>query len=280
MFHRALGCCGLAGLALLAGLVGANVGAQDLVKIPALQARVMDTTSTLSTVARQALEEKLAGFEQAHGTQIVVLLVASTQPEDIAAYAQRVGDAWKIGRAQVGDGLLVVVAKNDRKVRIQTSKALEGAIPDLAARQVIETALTPRFKQGDFAGGLNAAVDQLMLLVQGENLPAPQASSSQKPTTPITSMDGWSIAKWLFLAMVGVLGWIFTSVLWVGAALLFVFVFVLPRLRSWDGSVGHASSWSSSGSSWGSRGGGSSSSGGFSSGGGGDFGGGGASGDW
>ncbi len=106
--------------------------------MPALTARVIDQTGTLDASQRDALEAKLRAFEEAAGPQIVVLMVPSTQPEDIAAYAFRVADNWKIGRREVGDGVLVVVAKNDRRLRIEVAKALEGAIPDLAARQIID----------------------------------------------------------------------------------------------------------------------------------------------
>lgn len=280
--------------------------AQDGVQpVPALTAHVMDSTGTLSAAQRDALEAKLTAFEQSRGAQVVMLLVPTTQPEDIAAYAQRVGDTWKIGRKGIGDGLLLVVAKNDRKVRIETTKALEGAVPDLAARQVIDTAITPRFKQGDFAGGLDAAADQLIALISGENLPAPERSGSSG-----SSDDGfeWTdLAVFLFFAVpiggriaagilgrkfgslatggvVGVLAWIFTSSLIVaGLAVLVGTVFALVASLGALGSGGRSSGgWTSggfgSGGGWSS--GGSSDGGGFSSGGGGDFGGGGASGDW
>ena len=151
-----------------------------LQQIPALSARVIDTTGTLDAQQRQALDNKLSAFEKAKGSQIVVLLVPTTQPEDIVAYTQRVGDAWKIGRQDIGDGLLVVVAKNDRSVRIATAKTLEGAIPDLAARQVIDRAITPRFREGDFSGGLNAGIDQITALISGEKLPEPKDSQGAR----------------------------------------------------------------------------------------------------
>ena len=283
--------------------------AQDVQPVPALTAHVMDSTGTLDSSQRAALEAKLVAFEQSRGAQVVVLIVPSTQPEDIATYAQRVGDTWKIGRKSEGDGLLLVVAKNDRKVRIETTKALEGAIPDLAARQVIDTAITPRFKQGDFAGGLNAATDQVMALISGENLPAP----NQKKTSGMadSGFEWTDLAVFLFFAVpiggriaagvlgrklgsvatggvVGVLAWVFTSSLIVaGLAVLVGTVFALVASLGALGRGGRSSGgWttggfgggfgSSSGGSWG----GGSSGGGFSSGGGGDFGGGGASGDW
>jgi hypothetical protein len=113
----------------------------------------------LSAAQVRALEAKLAAFEAAHGSQVVVLLVRSTAPEDIAAYAFRVADAWKIGRREVGDGVLLLVAKDDRKVRIEVARALEGAIPDLAAWRIIDGAITPAFRRGDFAGGIDAGVE-------------------------------------------------------------------------------------------------------------------------
>jgi uncharacterized protein len=285
--------------------------AQGVQPVPPLTAHVMDSTGTLEAAQRSALEAKLAAFEQSRGAQVVVLIVPTTQPEDIAAYAQRVGDSWKIGRKNIGDGLLLVVAKNDRKVRIETTKALEGAIPDLAARQVIDTAITPRFKQGDYAGGLDAAADQLIALISGENLPEPEQGGSP-------GGDGfeWTdLAVFLFIAVpiagrlmaalvgrkagavatggvVGVLAWVFTSSLIVaGLATLVGAVFALvSSIGLFGNGGGHrggstAGGWttggfsggsSSSSGSWSS----SSDSGSFGSGGGGDFGGGGASGDW
>ena len=144
-----------------------TAGAQGVQPVPTLTAHVMDSTGTLNAAQREALEAKLTAFEKARGAQVVLLIVPTTQPEDIAAYAQRVGDSWKIGRKSIGDGLLLVVAKNDRTVRIETTKTLEGPIPDLAASKIIENAITPRFKQGDFAGGLTAGVQQLAFLIEG-----------------------------------------------------------------------------------------------------------------
>ncbi len=119
-------------------------------------------------------------LENPRGRLFLVLLVSTTRPEDIAAFAQRVGDNWKIGRKDVGDGLLIVVAKEDRRVRIEVAKALTGAIPDLAAKQVIDNAMTPAFKAGDFAGGLRRAISQLDALIQGEYRPPP----TRLPPTP------------------------------------------------------------------------------------------------
>ena len=125
--------------------------AQALVPVPTLTARVMDQTGTLAAADVAALEQQLKTFEQQRGTQIVVLLVPSTAPEDIADFTQRLGDAWKIGRREVGDGLLLVVALNDRRLRIAPAKALEGAVPDLAAQRIIDQVITPAFRRGDVA---------------------------------------------------------------------------------------------------------------------------------
>ncbi|HAL40724.1 MAG TPA: hypothetical protein DCP03_22570 [Polaromonas sp.] len=287
---------GWAGL-LLAAWLPFTAFAQDVQgvqAVPPLTSHVMDLTGTLDAAQRQALEAKLTAFEQARGAQVVVLMVPTTQPEDIAAYAQRVGDSWKIGRQAIGDGLLLVVAKNDRKVRIETTKALEGAIPDLAARQIIDNAITPRFKQGDFTGGLDAAADQIIALISGENLPAPDSTHSMPKN--MKGFNWMNLAVFLFFAVpiggrvlggllgrklgsvvtggvIGVLAWIFTSSVLIGgiAALAGVVFALFASL----GSLGRGGSFSG----WGGTGGGGGG-GGFSSGGGGNFGGGGASGDW
>ena len=273
--------------------------------VPPLTAHVMDGTGTLTTAQKAALEAKLTAFEQSRGAQVVMLMVPTTQPEDIAAYAQRIGDSWKIGRKDIGDGLLLVVAKNDRTVRIETTKALEGAIPDLAASQIIETALTPRFRQGDFAGGLDAAADQIMARITGEKLPAPQQGNAGRSGGG--GFDWTTLAVFLFFAVpiggrvlssvlgrklgsvatggaVGVLAWLFTSSLIIGGiATLAGIVFALisglggamgGRSSGWGGGFG-GGGFGGGGFGGGSRGGG-----GFSSGGGGNFGGGGASGNW
>ena len=140
--------------------------------MPVLSTHVVDQTGTLSAGQQQALNAKLAAFELEKGSQVVVLLVATTQPEDIFSYANRVAQDWKIGRKAEGDGILLVVAKNDRKVRIEVARALEGAIPDLAARQIIDSAITPNFKAGNFAAGLDAAAEQIFVRIRAENLPA------------------------------------------------------------------------------------------------------------
>ena len=125
--------------------VGAH--AQALLPVPALNGPRDRPDRHADAAQRQALEAKLQAFEQKKGSQIVVLMVATTQPEDIASYANRVGNEWKIGRKEVGDGMLVIVAKNDRKMRIEVAKSLEGAVPDLAAAHIIDDAMKPRFRR-------------------------------------------------------------------------------------------------------------------------------------
>ena len=273
---------------------------QDLLPVPALNARVIDQTATLSEAQTAALDSKLATFEAQAGPQIVLLLVPSTAPEDIAAYAQRVAETWKIGRREVGDGVLLVVAKNDRRVRITAAKALEGAIPDLAARQIIDRQVTPAFKAGDYAGGLNAAVDALVARVGGEGLPAPPARGGAGPgfqidqlllfffvAVPVvgavlTAIFGRKFGSMLTAGVAGGLGWWLTTSLLVagGAGVVALFVVGVMGIGSalrgngLGRNLPHIGGWGGGG--WSGGGGG----GGFSSGGGGDFGGGGSSGSW
>ncbi len=291
----------LACLFALLLVVASPLRAQDVQPVPPLSGRVIDQTGTLTPAQVQALSSKLEGIEQQRGSQIVVLLVASTQPEDIAAFAQRVGEQWKIGRRDVGDGLLIVVAKNDRKVRIEVAKALEGAVPDLAAKQIINDRITPAFRAGDFAGGLNAAVDRLAERIGSEGLPEPGA----KPSAPsgggfdisdiaifffvgvpiagafLTSILGRKLGSVATAGVAGGLGWwITTSLLIAGGAGLVALILVgVMGVGSRRGGSGVPIIWGGGGGGgggWSGGGGG----GGFSSGGGGDFGGGGASGDW
>ena len=292
---------------LLAGMLAA---AQGVLPVPELTARVIDQTGTLDDVQRKGLDEKLASFEQRKGTQMVVLMVPTTQPEDIASYGNRIANAWKIGRKEVGDGILVIVAKDDRKVRIEVAKTLEGAVPDLAASQIIETAITPKFRAGDFAGGLQAGVDQLIARINGEPLPAPKPQ--QGAQRGAGGFDVFNLAIFLFVGApivgmvlrgilgrplgslatgggVGLLAMLFTSS--VVVAVIAGVVALLLSLFSGFGPFGGrrrgfgapiifpGGGWGGGGGGWGGGGGGGGG-GGFSSGGGGDFGGGGASGNW
>ncbi len=145
----------------------------DLQPIPPLTARVTDLTNTLDAQQKQTLESELQALEQRKGAQIAVLIVPTTEPEDIAQYAIRVFDQWKLGRKGVDDGALLIVAKNDRRVRIEVARGLEAAIPDAAVARIIREYITPRFRAGDFYGGIHDATGALTKLVDGEELPPP-----------------------------------------------------------------------------------------------------------
>ncbi|WP_431274354.1 TPM domain-containing protein [Variovorax ureilyticus] len=292
-------------LLFAAALLGGHARAQDLLPVPKLDARVIDQTGTLSPSERSALEAKLQAFEQQKGSQIVMLMVPTTAPEDIASYANRVGNTWKIGRRDVGDGILVIVAKNDRKMRIEVAKTLEGAVPDLAAAHIIDEAMKPRFRQNDFAGGLDAAADQLIARVKGEPLPEVDARGGDFGGDGrggdgfnwqdlavfffIAVMVGGPIARRIFgkipgsLAMGGITGFVVlmltSSIVIAVLAGLGALLFTLLSMAFGSGPLRRGGGWGAGrgGDGWG---GGGSSGGGFGSGGGGNFGGGGASGDW
>lgn len=143
------------------------------VNIPPLSHRVTDLTGTLDGQQLSDLENKLAAFETEKGSQIAVLILQTTKPEDIAQFGIRVAEAWKIGRKQVDDGVILIVAKEDRTLRLEVGYGLEGAIPDAVAKRVISDTITPFFKAGDYGGGIDAGVTQLMQLIAGEPLPEP-----------------------------------------------------------------------------------------------------------
>lgn len=169
----------LPGLLLLLALwLPAQVLAQPLQPVPPLSGRVIDQPGLLGDAQKAALEHKLELLEAEKGSQLVVLVVRSTAPEDIAAYAHRVADDWKIGRKNVGDGLLVLLAVEDRTVRVEVAKTLEGAVPDLAAKRIIDQAMIPHFRDGNYASGLLAGVDRLDALIRGEKLPEVGASGA------------------------------------------------------------------------------------------------------
>lgn len=292
---------------LLTGLWPWAARAQAVLPLPVLSARVMDQTGTLDAATLTALEDKLRSFEQDRGTQVVVLMVPTTAPEDITDYTQRLGDAWKIGRPGVGDGVLFVIAKNDRRLRIATAKSLEGAIPDLLAKRIIDEAVTPAFRQGNFAGGIQAGVDQILARVSGENLPLP--GDSRPPAAGIDLDWGELLVFVLFAgpmaaamlrqvfgnklgallagAGVGALAWWLTTLWWLAVAagllgmLASLFLSLMPSLPvSGRGGRGGRGGWGPPGGGFGGGMGSGGGGGGFSSGGGGDFGGGGASGNW
>ena len=160
--------------------------------VPALAGPVMDLSNTLTPAQTQALGEQLQNLERDTGAQLVMLMVASTAPEDIFAYSNRVANAWKLGRAEVGDGLLIVVAKEDRRMRIEVAKTLEGAITDIQAGRIIDEHMAPAFRRGDYAAGLTQAVDALAMLVRGEALP------------PVAKTQAFDLSRWQDRAMLAI----------------------------------------------------------------------------
>jgi uncharacterized protein len=290
-------------LAVAAGLAWA----QGVLPVPPLTGRVIDQTGTLTPAQVDALTNKLAAIETTHGAQLVILIVPTTAPEDVASFAQRVGEQWKVGRKDVGDGLIVVVAKNDRAVQIQVAKALQGAVPDIAAGRIIQQQIVPAFRAGDFAGGLNTAVDRLGERIASEGLPQPsgsrQGGGQRDPRGG--GFDFQSIAIFLFIAVpmvggilsrmmgrklgalatgaaVGGLGWFLTTSLLVALGIGAVALFMVGVMGV--GGVGRRGGggpiiWGGGGGG-GFGGGFGGGGGGFSSGGGGSFDGGGASGRW
>jgi len=300
---------------LLAWALGAQ--AQGLQPVPALSDRVIDQAGVLGS-GRAALVEQLARIERETGAQLVVLTLATTQPEDIAAYAHRVADQWKIGRREIGDGLLIVVAVQDRRMRIEVARTLEGAVPDVVAGRIIRERMAPAFRQGDYAGGIAAAVSQIDGLIRGEKLPAPEPDTHGESGSHDTTGAGDEDAPWLFISVLVVpivarvlvslagrlLGPLLSGgacallgaslggsamipivalgVLGFGVAVLMAISSAIARVTDTRGGSGSGWSWSWSWSDGGSSSsdGSSSSGGGFSSGGGGSFGGGGSSGGW
>ncbi len=281
---------------LLAGLACARAE----VAVPPLKARVTDLTGTLSGTQQQDLERRLRDFESRKGSQIAVLMLPSTQPETIEEYSIRVADAWKIGRARVDDGVILVIAKNDRKLRVEVGRGLEGAIPDAIAKRVVSEIIAPHFKSGDFYGGVAAGSDALMKLIEGEPLPPREgtAGGDSRYVNPLGMNLVWllifafiigpilsrSLSPFLGLAGgAGVFGAAAAYIAWIFSGTLIIAVIagiagLLFGLASGaGGSTRDRGGWGGWGG--GGFGGGSSGGGGF-SGGGGGFGGGGASGNW
>lgn len=277
--------------------------AQGVLPVPLLTGRVVDQTATLTPPQVAALSAKLETLEQKNGSQLAVLIVPTTQPEDIASFAQRVGEQWKIGRKAEGDGLLITVAKNDRAVDIHVAKALQGAVPDIAAGRIIREQITPAFKAGDFAGGLNSAVDRLAERIAGEGLPAPEEPAAGRPRG--RGFNFQDIALFLFVGVpilggllsrvmgrklgalvtggaVGAIGWFLTASLLVagGAGLVALFLVGIMGVGGSRGGIGPVIFGGGGGGFGGGGGGFGGGGGGFSSGGGGSFDGGGASGRW
>lgn len=261
------------------------------IAVPMLKSRVTDLTGTLGAAEQQALEQKLAAFEQRKGSQLAVLIVASTGNEAIEQFGIRVAEQWKLGRKGTDDGLLLIVAKADRTLRIEVGYGLEGVIPDAIAKRVISEIIVPKFKTGDFAGGIDAGMTQLMALVDGEPLPPPlrqeqrqkQGQGGDNPLGMLlmAAMVGGQVLRSLLGPVVagGVVGagvfgvaWLITGTL--GMALLLGLGGFFVTLLGIMGMIG------SSGLGGGGRGGFGGMGGGGFGGGGGGFGGGGASGRW
>lgn len=289
-----------------------NAHAQsDVQPVPALSGRVVDRAVLFNAADHAALTEKLATIEREHGTQIVVLTVPSTLPEDVFSYAQRVASTWKIGRKEVGDGLLIVIAKDDRKVNLQIAKALEGAVPDATARRIIRENMGPSFAKGDFAGGITSALDTITALVEKEKLAPPTVNAGGDSNADqmggieslfpaiifgviaafilrgilgrfLGTLGGAGVAGFAGLSMTGLMPLAIIA----GVATLFLAT-ILGVGRSGGGTVlgrrgryGGPIIFGGGGGGFGGGFGGGGDGGGFSSGGGGDFGGGGASGSW
>ena len=281
-----------AGLALLLANLLAAPRVQAQVAVPALTARVTDLTGTLSGEAVTRIESKLANLEARKGSQIAVLIVPSTQPEEIEQFGIRVEDAWKLGRKGVSDGAYLIVAKNDRRVRIEVGYGLEGALPDAIANRIISEAITPRFKTGDYDGGVEAGVDQMIAVVNGEPLPEPDKKWEHRsdmghllPLLLVVVFVGSGVLRAVFGrlfgsvatgGLAGGLAWLLSHVLPIGlGAGVVAFLFAMlagSNSRGWSAGSG----W---GGGFGGGGFGGGGGGGFSGGGGGG-GGGGASGSW
>jgi uncharacterized protein len=300
--HSVLRVAALAGAAfLLAASPADRAMAQAQRPIPPLQSRVTDLTGTLTAAERTQLESRLAEFESRKGAQIAVLLVPSTQPEEIEQYSIRVVDAWKLGREKPDDGALLLIAKDDRSMRIEVGRGLEGALTDLVSKRIIADTIAPRFRQGDYAGGIAAGIDQMIRVVDGEPLPAvdpqwgggPERLADMLPlllgvifvgSVVLRALFGRALGSVATGGVAGSLAWWVTQVLGlaVGVGFFAVIVSLFLGFRGggrWSSRPGHGG-WSPGGWGRGGFGSGGISRGGGFGGGGGSFGGGGASGRW
>jgi uncharacterized protein len=273
--------------------------------VPPLSGRIVDLTGTLSSGFIDQQSARLKELEQRKGSQVAVLIVPTTQPETIEQYSIRAAEAWKIGRRKIDDGALLVIAKNDHKLRIEVGYGLEGALTDVTARRIIDEVIVPRFKTGDFEGGVAAGLTRMIGVIEGEPLPVPRPEASHGQDIDLIDLASFwpfilvgaliigSVMRAVFGRLLGaaaaggilgVIGWFIVGSLIAGVVvggLAFLLVLIVgesasvglgPRRGGGGGWSGGGGGWSSGSSSGGSDGG-------F-SGGGGSFGGGGASGSW
>ena len=281
---------------VLGVVLGVSLWAIAQVAVPP-PARVTDQTRTLSAEQKAALEQMLQAFEARKGSQIALLLVPTTGGEPVEQYALRVAEQWKLGRKGVDDGALLVVAKDDRALRIEVGYGLEGALNDATAKRIIAEVITPRFREGDFFGGISSGVDRMIKVIDGEPLPAPAKSAPQVdgdvfqvlPILLIVAMVvggllrailGRALGAVATGGAVGFLAWILAGTLFIGV-IAGVLAFFFTVVGGWRGALaggfGHRGGWGGGG--WGGGGMRTGGGGGF-GGGGGSFGGGGASGRW
>lgn len=284
--------------ALLRALVAAALlffaafAASADVAVPPLQARITDLTGTLSAARIAELEQQLAAFEAKKGAQIAVLMVPTVQPETIEQYAVRAFEQWKLGRQRIDDGVLLVIAKDDRKLRIEVGYGLEGALTDATAKRIISDVIVPQFQRGDFSGGVVAGVTRIMAVIDGEALPAPAAASRKGPAN-LPFNPEWLMAGFVLFSVInhglravlgrlgaaGVMAVVAGFIIWlvissvIGASIAGVVAFVVSLLGGGGRGTFGGGYGGSGGGSWSSGGGG------F-GGGGGRSGGGGASGGW
>jgi len=297
----------LASLALLLPLsfiFGSSYASAEQIPVPKLSKRVTDLTQTLSAQQVETLAQKLESLEKTKGSQIAILIIPTTAEEGIEQFSIRVVDEWKLGRKGTADGVLFLVAKDDKRVRIEVGRGLEGALTDVSSARIIREFVRPAFKQNDFYGGIDAGIDKISAVIAGEALPAPAPSKGHSANfTEDLNIFGLHPLVWLGLLIAGL---ILSKILgpWLGrgglaagstaaamfagtplvmallAGLLMVALYSLLASRFFWDIAGAVLQSGAIGGFGGGHGGGSHSSNDGFSGGGGDFGGGGASGDW
>src|ERR1700738_2502304 len=241
---------------LLALLLCWAVTAFADVAVPPLTGRVVDQTGTLSSGDIERLTQTLKNLELRKGSQVAVLIVPTTQPETIEQFSIRVADAWKIGRKKIDDGAILVCAKDDRRLRIEVGYGLEGALPDVTTKRIIDEIITPKFRSGDFAGGISAGVDRIIGVINGEKLPAPERRGNSgllrniDPFNPFGIFAVFIVGAILRTALgrligsvatggvVGVLAWLLVGSLGlsiIAAIIAFIFTLVGESIASANG---------------------------------------------